>query len=176
MWGKKNEDEFFWQGNNVVLASRRPGQEPLGHHRARLGRRTFVKGWVVAFGFWSLVSITFALIDSLTSTASWVLSLWAIMLMGSFFVAVLVGTPLALLVEYVLRPVDRQWIHVLVFGVSFCAFGIAIAFLVSPGTLGGFHLALGGIVGAAAGIGRFSIRRDDPIFDAVTTPNLDPKN
>ena len=84
--------------------------------------------------------------------------------MGSFFFASLLGAPFALALSLLLRPVQRQWIHVLVFAVGIGGFTWAVFAGLAPET-GALPAVFAAIAGTAAGLGRAAVIPDVEIHD-----------
>lgn len=166
MNSKRDGKAFVWPGNDAIL-QRRYGVKPRSDNvRVRLGLYAFIKAWVVTFGVWFIISLLVALVDSLTSPYSIALSIWAGTLFFSFFIAVLIGTPIAMVLESALRPVRQQWIHVLVFGGSFAVLTFVITWLLISGPFWGLPSGLAIVVGGATAIGRASVRGNAELYNS----------
>ncbi len=111
---QKDKSRFAWPGNEAILHQRFSEKSRPAHHRVSLGPYAFIKGWLVAFAVWFIISLVVAIVDSFSSQTSLAFSLWGVVLLVSFIVAVLIGTPAALVLGLLLRPMRRQWTHVLV--------------------------------------------------------------
>ncbi|ALV43215.1 hypothetical protein AU252_20320 [Pseudarthrobacter sulfonivorans] len=136
-----------------------------GQHRVVLDASSFIKAWLIATTLWVGVMLIVALLAYGVPT---VLSgedavhLWGAGLALAFYgygIALVFAAPLAWVLAYLLRPVRQQWIHITAF------FAVpTLAFWAVAGLLGfGWHpgwLGLWATVGAAAAVGRWSIRKD----------------
>ncbi|MET3922731.1 hypothetical protein ABIB26_003692 [Arthrobacter sp. UYEF20] len=160
MHRQEEEPRFVWPGNDEILHRRHSAKPRRAHHRVTLGAYAFIKGWLVSFGAWFAFSLLVTIIDSFSSQTSLAWSLWGVVLLFSFFIAVLIGAPAALVLSLLLRPVRRQWIHVLAFGAGFALLTTAIVYLLVPGTPAALPLGLAAVVGTATGLGRSAIRHD----------------
>jgi hypothetical protein len=102
------------------------------------------------------------------SPSSAALSFWALVLMVSFFFAVLLGAPFALVLSLLLRPVRPQWIHVLAFATGLAALTWGTIALLAPGTVA-FPATFAAIAGTAAGLGRAAVIPDADIHDGANS-------
>ena len=164
MQPEEQRRRFEWPDNDEILRRRYGAKPRPAHHLAVLGRYAFFKGWLVAFGSWFVFSLTVSIIDTVLSPASAALSLWGLVLMGSFFFASLLGAPFALVLSLLLRPVRRQWIHVLVFVGGIGGFTWAVFAGLAPET-GALPAVFAAIAGTAAGLGRAAVIPDVEIHD-----------
>ncbi|MGW6174452.1 hypothetical protein ACWF5H_13270 [Arthrobacter sp. NPDC055138] len=155
---------FEWPNNEEILRRRYGAKPRPANHRAVLNRYAFFKGWLLAFGSWFVISLTVSIIDTVISPGSAALSLWGLVLMGSFFFAALLGAPVALILAALLRPVRRQWIHVLVFTAGIGGFTWAVFAGLAPDT-GALPAVIAAIAGIAAGLGRAAVIPDVEIHD-----------
>ena len=155
---------FVPPDNNEILRRRYGGKERPSHHRVILGRYAFIKGWLVAVGAWFAISLVLSIIDQLSSPNSAALNFWGLMLTIGLFFAAALGAPFALLLGMLLRPVRRQWVHVLAFAAGLAALTWGTVALLAPGT-GPLPAVLAAIAGTAAGIGRAAVIRDVDVYD-----------
>ncbi|MCG2622187.1 hypothetical protein LVY72_09680 [Arthrobacter sp. I2-34] len=127
----------------------------------------------MSFGVWLVFSLLVTIIASLSSPGSQAWSYWGVVVLFSLFTAVLIGAPAALILGLLLRPVRRQWLHVLVFMIGFALLTSAVACSLVPGTWA-FPLGVGMIVGMAAGVGRAAVIRDADVQDGSRAPGREP--
>jgi hypothetical protein len=161
---EEQRHRFEWPDNDGILRRRYGAKPRPAHHRAVLTRYAFFKGWLLAFGSWFVFSLTISIIDTVISPDSAALSFWGLVLMGSFFFAALLGAPFALLLGLLLRPVRRQWIHVLAFAAGLAALTWGVIAVLAPGT-GALPAVFAAIAGTAAGLGRAAVIPDIEIYD-----------
>ncbi|TJY68896.1 hypothetical protein E4J89_13555 [Arthrobacter sp. CAU 1506] len=164
MQPEEQRRRFEWPDNEEILRRRYGAKPRPANHRVVLGSHAFFKGWLVAFGSWFAFSLTISIIDTVVSPDSAALSFWGLALMVSFFFAALLGAPAALAVAALLRPVRRQWIHVLVFAVGLGGFTWAVFAGLAPET-GALPAVVAAIAGTAAGLGRAAVIPDVDIYD-----------
>ena len=147
--------------DHAGILRRRYGARPgLDGGCVVLGLHAFVKGWIVAFGVWSVVTLLVAVADEIASPASWALTAWGLTIMVSFFVALFLGSPVALLLAVVLRGVRKQWLHVLAFAVVFTGLTVVAFTMLAPVLGTAFILIIAAVVGISAGLGRAAIIRN----------------
>lgn len=148
-------------GDTVPLLRQRYGEKPgLDGGRVVLGLHAFVKGWIVTFGIWSVVTLLVAVADEIASPGSWALTAWGLIVMVSFLIALFVGSPVALLLALILRQVRKQLLHVVAFAVVFAGLTAGAFFMLAPVMQAAFVLAIAAVVGISAGIGRAAIIRN----------------
>ncbi|WP_157370989.1 MULTISPECIES: hypothetical protein [unclassified Arthrobacter] len=140
---------------------RRPG----GRTPVVLGPFAFIKGWLIAVVLWvaglCIVQVTQEIISSRQADggANFVPGMIMMLVVYGFGTALLVATPLAALLAFLLRPVQNQWLHVAAF------FAVpTLTYWVLGGLLGlGWTLAALGFwatVGASAAVGRLAVWRN----------------
>lgn len=133
--------------------------------RVVLDASSFIKGWLIATTLWvggMLIVVLFAYGVPSVLAGTDAADLWgaglALALYG-FGAALVFAAPLALVLAYLLRPVQQQWIHITAFFVV-----PTVAFWTVTGLLGfGWHLGWLGLwatVGAVAAVGRWAVRKD----------------
>ncbi|MFT4469692.1 hypothetical protein ACMX2H_07230 [Arthrobacter sulfonylureivorans] len=164
MQPEEQRRRFEWPDNEEILRRRYGAKPRPANHRVVLGSYAFVKGWLVAHGSWFAFSLTVSIIDTVISPDSAALSFWGLALMVSFFFAALLGAPVALALAALLRPLRRQWIHVLVFAVGLGGFTWAVFASLAPDT-GALPAVVAAIAGTAAGLGRAAVIPDAQIYD-----------
>ena len=164
MQPEEQRRRFEWPDNDEILRRRYGAKSRPAHHRVILGRYAFIKGWLVAFGSWFMFSLTVSIIDTVISPDSTALNFWGLALMFSFFFAVFLGAPFALVLSALLRPVRRQWIHVLAFAAGIGGFTWAVFTGLAPET-GALPAVFAAIAGVTAGLGRASVIPDVEIHD-----------
>ncbi|MCC3268742.1 hypothetical protein MUG94_16640 [Arthrobacter gengyunqii] len=142
------------------------GEENLPAEKSRiaLGNLALIKGWFVATALWLGAVTVVYLLTSLDPFAARseqasdinALGFWLMLMIWGGAGALLLGGPLAVVLGLLLRPVRRQWIHVAVF----FAAPAAILWPWSEFSTDLPVLAFILSVGAAAALGRFSVRGD----------------
>jgi hypothetical protein len=119
----------------------------------------------VSFGAWFAFSLLVTIIDAPASPTSVAWSFWGVVLLFSFFIDMLIGAPAALVLGLLLRPVRRQWIHVLVFIAGFALLTSAVVCLLVPGTSAALPPGLAVVVETAARLRRAAISGDVDVHD-----------
>lgn len=143
-----------------------------GQHRVVLDASSFIKGWLIATTLWVGVMLVVApfvfgvpTVLGETDLAQLLGSGLSLAFYG-FGLALVLAAPLGWVLAYLLRPVRQQWIHVTAFfAVPTLAFW-AVAGLVGFGWHPGWLGLWAATVGAAAAVGRWSIRKDAIIAEA----------
>ena len=137
-----------------------------GQQRVVLDASSFIKGWLIATTLWVGVMIivapfVFGVPTVLGETdIAQLLGAGLSLAVYGFGIALVLAAPFGWLLAYLLRPVRRQWIHIGAFFVM-----PTLAFWAVAGQLGfGWHPGWLGLwaatVGAAAAVGRWSVRKD----------------
>lgn len=155
------------------------GERNLSAQRPRivLGNLALIKGWFVATALWlGLVTVVYLLasLDPFATRSEQAsdinaLGFWLTLMIWGGAGALLLGGPLAVVLGLLLRPVRRQWIHVAVF------FAAPVAILWA---WTGFSTDLPVVawilsIGAAAALGRFSVRGDVEVVCAGRRERLE---
>lgn len=133
-----------------------------GRQRVVLGPFAFIKGWLTAVVLWLTGLCIVQVAQELNSSpqpddgAAFVPGIIMMLVVYGFGIALLVATPLAALLVFLLRPVRNQWLHVVAF------FAVpTLTYWVLGGLLGlGWTLSALGFwatVGAAAAVGRLAV-------------------
>ena len=136
--------------------------------RIVLGNLALIKGWFVATALWlgaaTAVYIAAAIFVGRGEPPPDInaFGFWLVLMVWGGAGALLLGGPLALVLGLLLRPVRRQWIHVAVFFAVPAAILWAWAGYSTDLPVMAFVLS----VGAAAALGRLSVRGDVEVVAA----------
>ncbi|MGL3806921.1 hypothetical protein ACSYDW_12575 [Paeniglutamicibacter sp. R2-26] len=132
------------------------------------------KGWFVTLGLWLGSSLAFAIYSSATlsddpgTLSSGVLGLWSIFALYSVGVAMLIGLPLALLLDRSLRFTHSPWIHIAAFLAVFTALPMAVlGFSMDGEWIQPCSFSL--LLGICAALGRAAAFRQGGSFRRPTT-------
>ncbi|MGF9648893.1 hypothetical protein AAIH32_13010 [Pseudarthrobacter oxydans] len=136
------------------------------HHRVVLDASSFIKGWLIATTLWVGVMLIVAPFvfgvptEQGETDAAQLLGAGLSLAFYGYGLALVVAAPLGWVLAHLLQPVQQQWIHIGAFFVV-----PTLAFWAVAGMVGfGWHPGLLGLwaatVGAAAAVGRWSIRKD----------------
>ncbi|XAS69481.1 hypothetical protein V3C33_09645 [Micrococcaceae bacterium Sec5.7] len=144
-------------------------------HRVILDAYAFIKGWLIATSLWVglllfLVAASYGVPAARDGTdAGHVWGLLGMVVFYGFGVSLVFAAPLAWVLAYLLRPVRNQRIHI---GAFFAVPTLAFWLLGSVLGLGWQPLLLiaWATVGAAAAIGRWSVRKDVLSSTSATAP------
>ena len=143
-----------------------------GRDRVVLDTSSFIKGWMIATTLWVGVMLIVAPFVFGVPTVLGELDVAHLLGAGlslafyGFGCALVLAAPLGWVLAYLLRPVRQQWIHIAAFfAVPTLAFW-AVAGLVGFGWHPGWLGLWAATVGAAAAVGRWSIRKDAIISEA----------
>jgi hypothetical protein len=135
-------------------------------HRVTFGPLAFFTGFFVTIAAFSL---TLMLISIAGGTFSW-RQVWStfgmafVVLLYAAGIGLIIGAPIAFLLGLALRPVRRQWVHVLVFFVVITL----VAWLIFSVMYGGAAwetLLLAALIGLCAAIGRASVWKLVTVYD-----------
>lgn len=118
-------------------------QQTQQHHESTTNRISTqgvatIKGWLAALGLWLVGTLVFVILSDTTrakepgtyysSNVEW----WPLLAVGSVFVSLFVGVPLALLVAHLLRSVSSRWIQVFSFFAVFTLLPAILFTVFSP--------------------------------------------
>ncbi|QWQ36193.1 MULTISPECIES: hypothetical protein [Arthrobacter] len=153
------------------------GERNLSTQRTRivLGNLALIKGWFVATALWlGLVTVVYIVAAILAGRdePAWDMEafmFWLALMTWGAGGALLLGGPLAVVLGLLLRPVRGQWIHVVVF------FAVPAAMLWAWTGFSTDLPVMGWIlsIGAAAALGRFSVRGDVEVVSAGRRERLE---
>lgn len=132
------------------------------------------KGWFVTVGLWLLGSFIALFITELLpfdgsgSVSGYIWGTWAYFSVLSFLIAAVLGLPLALLLDRLMRSIQIPWIHVAAFAVFFTLAGALLTSGITDGFWNNFF-GISGWLGLCAAIGRISAFRRAGAFRKPTT-------
>lgn len=153
------------QADGDSLAGRYGRTAVPGHFRVTFGLLAFAKGWAVTYATWAVLTLLIGIVDSLTSGDGSAVDFWGFVLMISLFVAVFIGTPVALGFGLLLRVVRRQWVHVGAFFFGFAILTFAVMQLTIPWTSLRMPFFYALSVGFCAAVGRAAVIRDVSVHE-----------
>ncbi|GAA4381137.1 hypothetical protein [Paeniglutamicibacter cryotolerans] len=148
------------QPDGDSLAGRYGSRPVPGHFRVTFGLFAFAKGWAVTYIAWAALTLLISIASSLAAGDDSAVDFWGLVLAFSLFIAVFIGTPVALVFGLLLRVVRRQWVHVAAFFFGFAILTFAVMQLTIPWTSLRMPFLYAVSVGFCAAVGRASVIKD----------------